>query len=86
MPLTNSSTVRENYLGFEYADIVSGEDLERMRRHYRLDTALQCVHIPSITAKWDYHDTVRKRKADPWEGLGRTNLHMILPGLWDVFW
>ena len=77
MPLLNSSEVRETYLGFDYEDTVSGKYLMGMRQHYKLDTTLRWLYIPSISVKWDNHSITAKKKVDGWKCVGRTDLFMI---------
>ena len=79
--MIDSSIGRENYLVFEYEDIVSGEDLERMRKHYKLDTVLRCVIISSIMVKWDDRNIKQKKEVDSWKCVGGTDLYMIFAWL-----
>lgn len=76
--------MRETYLGFDPGDIVSGEMLTRMRRHYKLDTILRCVYLPAITVKWDDSNIPSKNMADAWKCVGRTDLYLIFDWLKNV--
>ncbi len=70
-------SVRETYLGFDNGDTVSGEYLRGMTKHYKLDTILRCVDIPSISVKWDDYSSDPKKMADDWGCVGRTDFFMI---------
>ena len=56
--------MREIYLGFDNGDVVCGGYLKRMTKHYKLDTILRCVDIPSISVKWDDYSSVPKKLVD----------------------
>lgn len=79
--------VYEIYLEFERGDIISGGYLERLGKHYRLDTTLSYVSIPEVIIKWDGNNKFidSSQQAKSWHVAGSTHLYMIFSWLKTEF-
>ncbi|PON28837.1 hypothetical protein TGAM01_v201945 [Trichoderma gamsii] len=72
------SNVREISLAFEAEDPVSGESLKRQSQHYKLDTTIRTVQIPSrVSVTWEAADRDAYEQVRSWDCFGRTDLYLI---------
>ncbi|KAF5979200.1 major intracellular serine protease [Fusarium bulbicola] len=73
---------RQILLAFKEDDVISGDSLEELHKHYQLDAILRNVFIPRVTVNWnDESSSEAKEKIAKWKCAGRKDLFIVFDWL-----